>query len=103
MQIHLLASESNSGATAEYWNSVAYGAAKASPLISPAASPVHNYVTDGTKAPAAIPASTSTGDADSTKTSKLEPDMVAAPRPARYQLRSRQWQVLQVWGRYLPS
>ena len=62
-----------------------YRTAEASPPISPAASPDHNYATAGTKAPAATPASTNTAAADSMNNSKPEPHTTTVPRPDRYQ------------------
>ena len=66
-----------------------YRTPEASPPISPAASPAHNYATDGTKEPAATCVSTSTGDAASTNNSKPEPHTTTVPRPDRYQPRTR--------------
>ena len=67
-----------------------YRTPEASPAISPAASPDPNYATNDTKAPAETPASTSTAAADSTNNSRAEPNTATtAPRPDRYQLRTR--------------
>ena len=67
-----------------------YRTAEASPPISPAASPDHNYAAAGTKVPAATCASTSTGPDDSTKTSIPEPHTATTvPRPDRHQPRTR--------------
>ncbi len=64
--------------------------AKASSPISPAASPDPNYATNGTKAPAATCASTSTGPGDSKKILKPEANTATAvPRPNQYQRQPR--------------
>ena len=76
-----------------------YRTGGASPPISPAASPDPNYATVGTKAPAATCASTSTGPVDSTKTSKPEPKVVAAP-PNRHR-HQPQTQLPDPGGRFL--
>ena len=61
-----------------------YRTPEASPPISPAASPDPNYATADTKAPAATCASTSTGPADSTKTSKAEPHTTTTDPPDQH-------------------
>ena len=55
-----------------------YRTAEASPPISPAASPGHNYATNATKVLVATCASTSTGPADSTNNSRVEPHTATA-------------------------